>query len=288
VSSELRFSPPPRTVPASLVIANVFNLFGQIAWAVLGFGMIVFWVFAVNADLSFIRLRGPLANVEGEVVRVERTSFGEGSKGSSRPIYANHYMYFVAGRPLTAVSYSVGRSAQPGERVTVEYVESAPARSRIRGMRGAPFGASVLPSGIFALAGLVMVIVASAIGWRRTRLLQAGHLAMGRLTKKQPTNTKVNGRVVHELTFEFAGRDGRRHEVTARTSLSERLEDEKQEPLLYDPARPSRAYLLDQAPSRPRFGPTGELLGAPRPALRLLLPALVAAANGWILLRLLN
>jgi hypothetical protein len=222
------------------------------------------------------------------VLRVEETVFSEGSKRSSRPIYANHYVYFVADRPLTGVAYSVGRRAEPGERVAVEYAEAAPARSRIAGMRRAPFGAWALALGIFALAGLVLVVVASVSGWRRARLLQDGHLVMGKLVRKRPTNTRVNRRVVYELTFEFTGRDGRRHEMTARTSFPERLEDEKREPLLYDPARPSRAYLLDQAPSRPRFGTAGELLGSPRPGLRLLLPVLVVAANGWILLRLLS
>jgi hypothetical protein len=260
------------------------NPFAQIAWAVLGIGTIFFWVFAMNADLSFISLRGPLAETGGEVVRVERTAFSEGSKGSSRPIYAHHYVYFVADRPLTGVSYGVGRRGEPGERVRVEYAEAAPARSRIAGMQRAPFGPWVLAVGIVALVGLVLVVVASAIGWRRMRLLQAGHLVMAKLVRKEATNTTVNRRVLYALTFEFTGRDGRRHETTARTSFPERLEDEKREPLLYDPARPSRAHLLDQAPSRPRFGPTGELLGASHLALRLLVPALVVAFNGLLLL----
>jgi hypothetical protein len=284
MADDLRFSPPPRSVPASLAIASLFNGFAQIAWGVFGLGMIFFWVFPMNADLSFISVRGPLVETAGEVVRVEETAFSEGSKRNSKRIFANHYVYFVADRPRAGVSYSAGARAEPGQRVTVEYPEADPARSRIAGMRRAPFGRWALALAVFPLAGLVLLVVASARGWRRIRLLGTGHLAMGTLVRKRPTNTKVNGRVVHELTFEFAGRDGRRHEMTARTSAPERLEDEKREPLLCDPARPSRAYLLDQAPSRPRLGTTGELLGAPRPALRLLLPALVVAANGWLLL----
>jgi Protein of unknown function (DUF3592) len=283
MSDDLRFSPPPRSVPGSLAIASLFNGFAQIAWGVFGLGMIFFWVFPMNADLSFISVRGPLAEAAGEVVRVEETAFSEGRR-NAKPIYANHYVYFVADRPLTGVSYSVGVRAEPGQRVTVEYPEANPARSRIAGMRRAPFGRWALALAVFPLAGLVMLVVASGNGWRRTRLLGHGHLAPGKLVRKRPTNAKVNGRVVHELTFEFTGRDGRRHEMTARTSAPERLEDEKREPLLYDPARPSRAYLLDRAPSRPRFGTTGELLGAPRPALRLLVPALVVAVHGWLLL----
>jgi hypothetical protein len=288
MSSDLRLSPPPRSVPASLAVANVFGLFAQVAWAVFGFGTIFFWSFAMNADLSFITLRGPLVEADGEVVRVEETRFSEGSKQRARRIYAHHYVYFVADRPLEGVSYSASRRAEPGQRVTVEYAEAAPARSRIAGMRRAPFDAWALAVGIFPLVGLVLVVVASVVGWRRTRLLQHGHLVMGTLKDKQRTAGKINGRVVYKLTFEFTGRDGRRHEATARTSFPERLTDETREPLLYHPARPSRAYLLDQAPSRPRFAPTGELLGAPRVALRLLLPALVVALNGWLLLRYLG
>jgi hypothetical protein len=94
---------------------------------------------------------------------------------------------------------------------------------------------------------------------------------------------------VYKLTFEFTDRDGRRHEATARTSVPERLEDDRREPLLYDPTRPSRAYLLDQVPSRPRFGPTGQLRGAPFSApLRLVLPALVVGFHGWVVLQYLR
>jgi Protein of unknown function (DUF3592) len=284
MSGEPRFPPPPRTVPASLAIANLFNGLAQLGWALFGFGMLFFWLFAMSADVSFITFRGPLAETEGEVVRVERTGASEGK----RPIYANHYTYFVGGQPTTGVSYSLGHRADPGQRVTVEYASEHPTRSRIAGMRRNTFGPGALFVALFPLAGLTLLIVATAIGWKRIRLLRTGYLAVGTLKDKQPTSATVNKRVVYELTFEFAGRDGRRHELKKRTSLPERLEDEAQEPLLFDPDRPSRAYLLDEAPSRPKLGTRGELLGAPRPLLRLILPAIVVAANGGTLLRLLT
>jgi hypothetical protein len=58
------------------------------------------------------------------------------------------------------------------------------------------------------------------------------------------------------------------------------MEDQKQEPLLYDPADPSRAYLLDEVPARPQFDEGGQLVGNAGAAARaLILPILVLVEN---------
>jgi hypothetical protein len=95
----------------------------------------------------------------------------------------------------------------------------------------------------------------------------------------------VNKRRVYELTFSFTSRDGRRCEAKTRTSITERLEDESQEPLLYDPHNPEIAYVLDEAPARPQFEMNGELQGRGLVALGwLVLPLLVVLGHGYVAL----
>jgi len=272
----MQFAPPPRRVPVSLKIVNFFNPFTQIGWAVLGFGMLFFWVFGANADFSFLTFPGSHPTVPGTITRVDKTAASE----NRSPVHANHYQYSVAGQSFSGVSYDTGGGAVEGERVTVEYSDSNPARSRVAGMRRAMFGPAAAIVAIFPLIGLAILVPAEFAGQRRNRMLRDGLFTTGVLTNKAPTNVEVNGRTVYELTFEFKTRDGRTAEAKARTSITARLEDDTHEPLLYDPNDPTNAYVLDEVPSRPELETNGELRGRPGAAIRaLILPGLVLGAH---------
>ncbi|MEK6375905.1 MAG: DUF3592 domain-containing protein [Acidobacteriota bacterium] len=276
LDSMLRFAPPPRPVPFSLSILNSLNAIAQIGWAVFGFGMIFFWGFVTNADFSFITFRGARSNTSGVVTRISDTSASEGK----RRIRANHYQYSVAGRTFDGVSFSNRGEVSEGDRVNVEYRVDSPEQSRIEGQRRKMFSAGVAFVTIFPLIGLGLLIGAMRWGSRRARLLRDGVLTTGVLKAKRPTNTTVNNRRVFELDFEFTARDGRKHLAKARSSITDRLEDERQELLLYDPEKPEDAVLIDDAPSRPKLDETGGL--APRrvaAVLAMILPALVIAGN---------
>jgi hypothetical protein len=272
------FAPPPRRVPLTLRIANQFNVVAQIGWAVLGFTSVFVWVFIGNADLSFITFRGELDKAAGRITRVEETSASE----NDVRVVANHYEYSVAGKPFQGIAYATGQSLPVGQTVDVEFTPADPAHSRIPGMRRAMFGPAILFVAIFPVIGLGIVIGVFLWGRKRNSLLENGLFALGTLKDKQPTNVRVNNRPVWELTFDFTTRDGRRHEATARTTDPDRLEDERQEPLLYDPDDPSRAYLLDEVPARPELDDRGELVGRPLAFGRLALPAIVIAANAAV------
>lgn len=268
-------APPPRSVPLSLSLLNIFNGFGQIGWLVFGFGMIFGWAFVGNADFSLLTFRGPHAQSAGRVTSVVPT----GASVNRRRVMAHRYEFSVAGSTLHGTSYSDGESKSIGDEVTIEYDADHPERSRIEGMRRAQFGAGVAFVLLFPFIGAVFVVFAMRTGLRRNRLLRHGILAEGKLTGRERTNVVVNGHPVWALTFEFTARDGRRHQATARTADPARLEDEAQEPLLYDPDRPENAYLLDEAPARPEFEPNGDLRGRPSGYLSVIIPGIVLAAN---------
>ena len=270
-----QFAPPPRRVPTSLRVLSVFNGFALIGWFVFGFGMIFFWAFVGNSDVSFITLRNA-AQTHGKVTKVEET----GASENDTTVMANHYEFSVAGRRFTGTSYTTGSRAAEGEDVQVEYSPGHPERSRIIGMRAGHFGPFVWFVTIFPLIGFLILWFSGKGGLKRTRLLRNGIFTTGTLIDKEPTNMTVNDRRVFELTFEFTARDGRKCEAKARTSTPERLQDEHAEPLLYDPDNPSEAYLLDEVPSRPEINGVGELVGRPVAAvLALILPVIVIGGH---------
>ncbi|PYQ28879.1 MAG: hypothetical protein DMF56_14500 [Acidobacteria bacterium] len=270
---------PPRRVPLSIMALNLFNPFAQIAWGVFGFAMIFGWIFMGNADFSALTFH-PHGQSHGRVTSVTAT----GASVNHQQVMANHYEYSVADTKFHGTSYSSGNSPNVGDEVTVEYDEKNPERSRIEGMRRAQFGPAVAFVAIFPFIGLVLVAFATRTGLRRNALLRHGLLTTGLLVGRERTNVTVNNRPVWRMIFQYTGRDGQRHEASANTTDTSRLEDEAQEPLLYDPDNPSRAYVLDEAPARPQFEPNGELRGRPVPGfLSTIIPGIVIAANLLVL-----
>ena len=276
----MHFGSAPRRVPLSLQIINFFNGFSQMGWLFFGFGMVFCWIFVAEADFSFITFRGDHEIVNGRVTAVEKTHASE----NEVEVKANHYEYSVAGTLMTGTSYSTGERASVGDTVPIEYDRDNPVRSRIEGMRRATFGPGVAFVGFFPLIGLAMLIPATISGMKRNQLLRDVMFATGKLIAKRETNMRVNRRPVYELCFEFTSRDGRRCEAKARTSNTERLEDEAQEALLYDPNDPSRVFVLDEAPARPELDLNGELRGHPvRAFIFLLPPVIIISIHAWLL-----
>ena len=280
LETPLRFAPPPRPVPFSISLLASLNAAAQIGWFITGFTSIFFWTFAGNADVSFLTFHGTMAS-SGVVTGVESTQARE----NRQTVRANHYDYSVAGRTFSGTSYSTGETVAKGDRVAIEYTPGSPQRSRIVGQRRSIFSAAALFVLIFPAIGLGIVIAATRWGNRRGRLLRDGVFTTGVLKSKRATNTTVNKRRVYELSFEFTARDGRKFEAKARTSDTARLEDEREEPLLYDPEKPEDAVMLDEAPTRPQFDDTGALMARPTAAfLAMIIPAIVIAANTLVLL----
>ncbi|HVE73287.1 MAG TPA: DUF3592 domain-containing protein [Thermoanaerobaculia bacterium] len=273
-TTPMHFAAPPRSVPLSLRVLNFFNGAAQLGWAVFGFGMIFAWFFAAHADFSFATFHVD-GETHGRITSVEAT----GASENEQRVYAHHYEYSVAGQAFQGVSYSTGGNASVGEEVPVDYDEGSPRRSRISGMRRATFGPFAAIVMIFPAIGFLILYFSTKSGIRRNELLREGILTTGTLIRREPTNMTVNKRRVWELTFEFIDRNGQRREAAARATDTTRLEDEQREPLLYDPQDPEKAYVLDEAPARPRLE-HGELVGRGVGAIAaLILPGLVIAFN---------
>lgn len=275
---------PWRHVPIMLRLHALFGSFSsQFGWLFFGFGMIFAWVFAGNADLSMFTFRPEsVFTVQGKVTSVKSTSASENDSA----IFEVSYSYDIQKGDesaaeasilhVTGTSYAVNNVPEEGSEVEVEYLASNPYKSRIKGLRQGMFSPAVLLVLIFPLVGIGFIISGLRHGLKANRLFSCGYLAYGRLINRSSTNVTVNDRPVISLTFMFTDCQGIERTANARTHMTEMLED-AEEPLLYDPANPDKAVLLDDLPGEPRIDDNGHFFSAhPKSALLSLIAPTVS------------
>ena len=283
---------PPRHVPLLVVMQLLFGgILSTFGWIFLGFGMIFFWIFAVNTDpAGLFVFRGPLETTPGTVVTVEETHFSEGGSEHTdgTPIFRYRYEFSYDGSDYEGVSYRLGQPAEAIHDVTVEFAAGRPGRSRIRGMRSAVFGPFVLFVVLFPVVGLIFVLFTLRRGFKRIYFLKHGELTTGKLVSKEPTNTQINDQTVYKMTFAFETSMGKPAEITVKTHNVGRLEDDELELLLYDPVKPSRGTTLDNLPGLPRIEEDGtiSIRNATWAYLAVIIPTLTVLGHGtYILMR---
>ncbi len=255
---------PPRNVPLSVRLRVLLGGFlNQFGWIFFGFGLVFVWAFTLNADLTgWYLFRGQLDTTEGKTIDCKKTLFSEGGSEHSKgtPVYTIRYAFTAAdGTEYKGLSYVTGRQFEQGQKVTVEYPQGKPHTSRIKGMRQKPFGHFGIFPVVFPLIGLLFIIRGIRKGIKANRLLTLGEQTTGKLKSKERTNTKVNKKPVYKLTFEFKTPEGMTYETMVKTHETGKLEDEAEEPLLYDPMRPSYAVMLDDLPGNPRINDNGNI-----------------------------
>jgi hypothetical protein len=280
-------SAPPREMPGLMPAQILFGgSLAQFGWLFFGFGMLFVWLFGSMADPGPILFNlATLETAPGTVSDVRPTN----SSQNDVPVYAIHFTYRVESEETDyfGVSYTTGAAYSVGQPVTVEYVASNPDRARIKGERSGQFDWWVLCIvGIFPLVGSGFILYGLTQGWKNLRLLRYGQVARGQLARKEPTNTRINKRMVYKLTFDFTAADGAARQAIAKSHLPGNLEDEAYEQILYDPANPTRAALVDNLPGAPDIDDLGRIYmpGGIRGTMVLILPMLVTFGNGCGLL----
>jgi len=253
----------------------------QAGWAILAFGSIFFWAFAWNADLTDWRYNAAqFKQTAGEVLGCEKTKFSVGGSEhrAGTPIYRTLYRYTIDGHTLESASYATGACADTGP-TSIEYAPDHPEVSRIPGMRRNVFGPWVLLVALLPAAALIFIAVGLRRGQTRLRLLTAGVPVPGKLVEKAPTLTRINNRTVYKMTFQYVAHDGVARHTAAKTHRPERLEDEANECVLYDPDNPAKATLFDSMPGKIAIDESGQLQARSRAFL--ILPLLATLGNLW-------
>jgi hypothetical protein len=275
---------PPRTVPLCTWLTVLFGgILQQIGWFIFGFGMIFFYVFGLEADLSGLWMRlMDTRQATGVITSIEDTNASE----NDAPVYAVNYRYVAAnGMKVESTAYSTGYYPEVGQRVAVRYLRGNPEVSRVEGMRRTTFGPGAIFVVIFPLVGAALAFFGLLEGIRASRLLGIGRLAFGKLTSVAGTNTTINNRQVMAMTLSFRAHDGAEYEVTSKTSEPENLDDQAEELILYDPDDPTRGAALDALPGSLQIDQSGGIrLGRPMACLTtLILPGLTILGHGLYL-----
>lgn len=290
-------SDPQRHVPASvrlkLLLGGGWNRTG---WFLLGFGLILVWVFGgtnVLRDVAFFS--GGLGVAEGQVASVTRTRVSINEKR----VYEYHYTYSVDGISYEGATKGFGGKYRAKSNAAVEYVLKNHARSRIRNLSTGKIG--VLFVAALPLIGVGLMGFGIVKGLRGLRLLRYGKLTNGVLISREATNTSINKRTVYKYTFAFKNDDQQSCEVSAKTHLSGRFSGEHidgveqtqsaniEEPLLYDPHNPEEALLLDDLPGAPRIDSRGQIPGSMSSLVpSLILPAVIIGGHAYWILKVLE
>jgi hypothetical protein len=244
----------PFPLRCQLLFGGVLNLLG---WIFFGFGLVFFWVFALNADISSLSFRGEMETVHGIVTRSKKTRASE----NRQPVYANYYSFTANGKQFEGVSFATGRQLSSGETVKIQYLKNEPSKSRIERMRQKPFGSGALFVVIFPLIGIGLIAFGIKNGVTAICLLSDGNLAHGKLISKVKLAESKNGKPFYKLGFSFQAEDGQNYEVFSRTNATEKLEDDAFEQLVYCRWKPSDAVTLDNLPGSPRFDEMGNVRG---------------------------
>ncbi len=300
MSRNIHLADPPRPVPVLVQLSTLLGGMGtQIGSALVAFGMILVLVLGLRSEaVTFLAFRGQSTTVQGEVLRIEQTSSSE----SDRDIFAVHYRYDIDGTSLTGTSYTMAPAAKPGATVPVEVLLRDPRQSRIMGLRVRPFGVGGAVTALVPLIGLVVSAVWVLRGARACRLLRHGRVARAKIVLRESTRMHVNDEPVVKFTFEFSVRasnklfgyrespEGELRTVrfVHRTHETLPLEDDAEEPILYDPNRPQNACPIDGLPARIVVDEEGRLHPGAGAVRALVLPALslavIAASVTWLVL----
>lgn len=238
------YSDPPRTIPFSIKIGNLFGGFiNQFGWIFFSFGLIFVWTFTMQADLtSWYHFRGNKTETYGILTKVSPTDMTI----NKRKVYKYEYSFEDEfGEGFTGISYSNNSSLSQGKKVLIEFPNNNPDISRIKGMTRGKIGLFGLFPLIFPLIGVFFMFFGIKKGLKANRLLTIGFLTEGKLIDKQITNTRVNNKPVIKLTFKFHARDGMPYKLVTKTHRNFLLEDNPTEKLLYDRRNPKKAIMLD-------------------------------------------
>ncbi len=219
--------------------------FPQIGWIVLAVGLVFSALFVGNSEIvTFVRFQGDIVTSEGRVTGVRESSASE----NEAPVMEISFAFHADGKELNASSYAMNAPFDVGDAVPIEFLRRDPAQARMVGARMRPFGRTVALVLIFPLVAIFLLSRTLRKSLGTPRLLRHGTLSYARLVSKKATSGSVNEQTVYDLTFRFATSGGQEQQITCQTHEVDKLEDEANEPVLYDRNNPSRAVLVDELP----------------------------------------
>ncbi len=254
-SRRLREAPPRHLnlfTKATVLFGGFLQQFG---WLFFIFGSFFCWIFIPLTMVDFWPETGvERQEIKGEIVSVEITS----ATINNSAVYSCLYTFEVNGERYTGKGFAPGQKYQSGDEIAILYNTADPGDSRAPGLERSLFPPWSLLVLIFPLTGLAFIIYSLKNNWKAVKLLQNGTFTRGKLVNKEMTNTKINNLPVYKFEFEFnVGRMA--HTAVCKTHLSQLVEDEEQEIILYDNFNPDYNVVYDAEGIMPAITEDGEL-----------------------------
>jgi hypothetical protein len=240
---------PPRRVPWTVIASAIPGMIGRFGAIFFLFGMLFVVIFSGDVrPLDEIRLSSAKTTATAIVTEVHEIN----SEENDVSVYEYRFTFRARNEAeIKGTSYSTGQIYSKGERVPVTYLPDKPTVAQLQDTRHTEFPWwTVLLVGLFPFIGGVMLFAGTLSGWQQVRLLALGRLTYARWINVTPTNTTVNDQPVMKYTFEFQAEDGQTYQGNSKSLPKAQLGDETNEPVLYLPAHPDRAMLLDAVPLR--------------------------------------
>jgi hypothetical protein len=271
-----RLNAPPRAIDASTTLAIMTRGFGFTGVAGL------FWVLLTIA---------PSMHSEGTLAQLMPSHDHDAVVESVYPVQhsakARSWTEWevtarVVDRPDVVAFGSLKSATDVGEHVHALVPDARPDLAVAWRDGRPPLGSMVVFPLLLLCAAGGLAIGTVLYNRRDLVLLRDGVLTTGTIIDRTERSTGKG--IVWTLFFRYVtARDGEKmKKIVVEQADLERLIDEAAEPLLYDPARPERALLLDALPDRIRVTADGALTSIPWERGLLRLVPVVAAVAAFI------
>lgn len=251
-------STAPRTIPGFVKIEMLFGgWLNQLAWYLIAFGAIFFWLFAINSDVSPLIFWIGKCSVSGQVIKNNATGIGKDDIPKT-PVTSYVYTYKDhTGKKHRGVSY--GSLSNSQRIVTVEYLNIKPDISRIQGLRMGSCSLDGLLSSFPVILGLLAIIACLPKQIRRLQLLQKSEMIDAKLKCKSPTGVEINGSPQYKAIYTFQTANGRIHDTILYVHNDEKLHEGAIVIILSNPKQPSSCIMLDEIRGFSGFNSTGDI-----------------------------
>jgi hypothetical protein len=230
---------------------RILHLFGRTSFIIgflftlIGLAFIGYFSVQLNWNILFAG-KNDLVPTSGVITSYNETQYTVNESS----LYEYRYRYYDQAKiPYSGFFLEYANSYQPGQEINIEYLKNSPEVSRFTGKDRQNYDQIMFLAGIGCIIiGFLFIYPSSRRTRRERKIIMAGEPAEGKLVYAEPTNTRINEQPVYKLTYEFFTASDRAHKCSIRSHLIRNLSEEHNELLIYDPANPTRAIVVDTLP----------------------------------------
>ena len=278
--------PPPRQIDFFTQSILIFGgLLNQIGWFFIGFGMLFFWVaFTFSGFESIFQSTKGWEEIRGTIDQISATN----TSVNDQRVYQYDYNFRLNSQIYAGQSFTNGQQFDIGDKVSILFNFNNPEQSVIKGAKRNELSPWILAFLlIFPVVGCILVIIQTRTNLKNLNLLKIGDSTKAKNIDKQSTGGSVtinNKRYpIYKFTFEFSYKDHIKegiYQAVCKTHLSDLVEDEEREIVLFDKFEPKINTVYDAIPNAPMIDSDGNILSAePLKAFGLIIPGLTIFGN---------